>query len=86
MLYNTLGGVAISFLVSALKNWAWAKGHPKIMAAALVILAQVIPALAHAPWAASGVGAVAVGFVTPLFAAIGTHEAITQPIKAKVNP
>jgi peptidoglycan/LPS O-acetylase OafA/YrhL len=86
MLYNTIGGAAISFLISALKNWSVVKSHPKWTALAVSVLATAIPMLSSAPFAAKGFGPVVVSILTQLAAAIGTHEAVTQPIKDKVNP
>ena len=81
MLYNTFGGVAISFLISAFKNWSVIKSHPKWAALAAAILATLVPALASAPFAAKSFWPVVVSILTQFGAAIGTHEAVTQPLK-----
>jgi peptidoglycan/LPS O-acetylase OafA/YrhL len=81
MLYNTLGGVAISFLISFLKNASIVKNHPKLTAMIVSVIATIVPVLAHAPFAAKGAGPIVVSILTQLAAAIGTHEAVTQPLK-----
>lgn len=80
VLYNTLGGTAISFAVAFLKRWQIVNDHPKATALILSFLATIIPILAGFPFAASGPGMVIVGLLTQLLSATGTHEWISKPL------
>jgi len=75
VVYNLLSGAVLSFLVTAFKNSQWIKDHAKLVAFILSILATVIPAVAGLPFAADGLGMIAVSIATQFMAAVGTHEA-----------
>lgn len=82
MLYSLLGGPVISWIVAFLKNVTFVKDHAKLVAFFVSILATVIPVLAHAPFAADGVGMVIVGILTQFTAAIGTHEVVNKAVSS----
>lgn len=81
LLYNTLGGSVISWVVAALKNSEQIKAHPKLTAFLLTVCATLVPVLAQAPFAASGWGAITISIATQLLAAVGTHEIVNKKVK-----
>lgn len=81
LLYNTLGGSIISWIVAALKNSRFVKEHPKKIAFVLSLAATLIPVLAQAPFAASNWGTITISIATQLLAAVGTHEILNKKVK-----
>ncbi len=76
------GGVGISFIVSLLKRIPFIGKYPKLFAAILGVIGEVIHVgFLHAP---SGVSDILTQLITAFTASVATYEVVTKPIASSV--